>query len=142
MLGDVTSLMRIKGNPVPSASRAVPLVLSLIRENNIDPDDIRGIRERKDERAAAEEAGRRLTPNPVDRLIGLLEEARPVDTAPAPRDRTPALPAPTPALPTPTPAMPAQPGPLSTPTREEFRQRSREYFATREAQKTPEPVAP
>jgi len=142
MLGDVTSLMRIKGNPVPSASRAVPLVLRLIRENNIDPDDIRGIRERKDERAAAEEAGRRLTPNPVDRLIGLLEEARPVDTAPAPQDRTPALPAPTPALPTPTPAMPAQPGPLSTPTIEEFSRRLREYLAAREAQKTPEPVAP
>jgi len=140
IIGDVTSLMRIKGNPLQTSSRSVLLVLSLIRENNIDPDDIRGIRERKEDRAAAEKAGRRLTPNPVDRLISLLEEARPAETAPASREPTPALPAPTPVLPTPTPAMPAQPGPRSTPTREEFRNTLRGYLATRTAQKTPEPV--
>jgi len=138
ILGDVTSLMSIHGTP--SGSMAIPFVLSLIREHDIDPDDIRGIRDRKDDRAAAEEAGRRLTPNPVDRLIGLLEEARPVETAPAPREPTPALPTPTPALPTPTPAMPTQPEALSTPTIEEFSRRLREYLAARETKKTPEPV--
>jgi len=128
ILGDVTSLMRIKGGPSPSGSRAIPFVLSLTREHNIDPDDIVGIRKRKDDLASAKEAGRRLAPTPVDRLIGLLE-------APSPAEATP-----TPLAPTPTPGLPTQPEALSTPTREEFKRRAREYFATREAQVTPEPV--
>jgi hypothetical protein len=134
IIGEVTSLMRIKGNPLPTASRSVPLVLSLMRENNIDPDDIKGIRDRKDALTAAEEAGRRLTPNPVDRLIRLLEEARLVETAPAPQA--------TPALPTPTTAMPAQPGPISTPTpvSPELEELRRQFWAKRQPNPTPEPV--
>ena len=92
VLGEVTSLMRIKGDPSSSTSRSIPFVLSLIREHDIDPDDIVGIRKRKDDRAAAEEARRRLTPTPVDRLIGLLEGPSTPEATTAPRVSAPALP--------------------------------------------------
>jgi len=123
------SLMRIKGNPSPSASRAIPFVLSLIREHNIDPDDIEGIRKRKDDIAAAKEAGRRLTPTPVDRLIVLLEAPSPAETTPEARVSTP------------TRGLPTQPETLGASENEEITRRAMEYFATMQAQMAPEPVA-
>jgi site-specific DNA-cytosine methylase len=60
---------------------AVREVASIIQENGISPDVIRGIDERKESLKKAAQAGRRLPRNEIDRLIALLsEEVAPIPT--------------------------------------------------------------
>jgi hypothetical protein len=127
IVGGVSSLMSIKGHPVSSSSRSVLIALRLILDNNIDPDDIKGIRERKDKRAEEKEAGRGFTYDALDRLITLLEEANSVETTPSPQA-------------TPTTTMPAQPESLGGTTPEGFGKMLEKVLIARDANKTPEPV--
>ncbi len=85
--GDPTRLQFRKSNPDTDAAlflagqvtslrtrEAVNVVVTLIQEHNLKPDDIRGIEERKDRQKKAFQAKRLLERNAVDLLIDLLEQ--------------------------------------------------------------------
>jgi len=72
---------------------AVREVASIIQENGINPDMVRGIDQRKEALKKARDVGRRLPRNAVDRLIELLETS-PTATAQRPRTTQAATPAP------------------------------------------------
>jgi hypothetical protein len=84
MIGDVISLQS------PSAFWEV---LDIIRDNNINPDDIRGIQERKDKRKKYLKAGIPLEWDRIDALIREIETMMPEEqdsVAPTPVTTTPA----------------------------------------------------
>jgi hypothetical protein len=99
-LGQLSQLQYRQRNPEADAAlflagrvsslttpRAIQAALELIQESGRNPDDIRGISQRKERQQKAAEAGQRLEWNEVDALIRLLEES--VQDAPAQESPTP-----------------------------------------------------